>query len=421
MTNGKTYQKLRPRDSWKSGVVNGALPPERRRTVTLSRYAKVVGKVEDSKVAEMIAGQLNGLDIEVPFNVVTPSLREELVKRGVKIGEPEKGNAGDAARPAYEEWLKSQGGQERVSLSGEEESKGLKFFDNAERSVSRIQFDEAKAEDWLAKIRRTGGLNGDDNKILALDDWLENRKGKDITKKELMDLIQQSRERAEEFINQHTEEEKEVIRNREIDNIILDSSKEQLPSWNEAVVEDLSLYHMNMRKEEAPSNSNVGTSKDGLAHSDSAISVHKVKNLIHSTQEFDQKLLGLSKKNLRFSFDQENESYMEAAEKGDEETGWKLLMEAAKSAMPNTKVVDKDGNPLVVYHGTLDKFNVFDRDKTEFGAFHFATTKEGAMDAVLNKIYNEYGLDPDDPDDVNRAKEIAKDARIIPGSWGRSF
>ena len=33
-------------------------------------------------------------------------------------------------------------------------------------------------------------------------------------------------------------------------------------------------------------------------------------------------------------------------------------MEAAKLAMPNTKVVDENGNPLVVYNGDRMKDNV---------------------------------------------------------------
>lgn len=78
---------------WKSGSVNKQLPEDRQRTVTLSRYAKVVGKVDDAEVAKGIAEQLKGLNIKVPFNVVTPSLRDELVKLGVKIGPLEKSNA----------------------------------------------------------------------------------------------------------------------------------------------------------------------------------------------------------------------------------------------------------------------------------------------------------------------------------------
>jgi len=71
---------------WHSGVVNGQLPADRQRQVTLSRYSKVNRIVPDSEVADMIAKQLEGTDIEVPYNVVTPAQRAELEKRGVKIG-----------------------------------------------------------------------------------------------------------------------------------------------------------------------------------------------------------------------------------------------------------------------------------------------------------------------------------------------
>ena len=45
-------------------------------------------------------------------------------------------------------------------------------------------------------------------------------------------------------------------------------------------------------------------------------------------------------------------SYLDAVERGDMETAQKMVMEAAKIAMPNTKVVDENGNPKVVYHQT---------------------------------------------------------------------
>ena len=45
-------------------------------------------------------------------------------------------------------------------------------------------------------------------------------------------------------------------------------------------------------------------------------------------------------------------SYLDAVERGDMETAQRMVMEAAKLAMPNTKVVDEDGNPKVVYHQT---------------------------------------------------------------------
>ncbi len=56
---------------------------------------------------------------------------------------------------------------------------------------------------------------------------------------------------------------------------------------------------------------------------------------------------------------QQDADYMDAVNRGDMETAQRMVMEAAKAAMPNTKVVDENGNPLVVYHGTDEEFTVF--------------------------------------------------------------
>ena len=44
--------------------------------------------------------------------------------------------------------------------------------------------------------------------------------------------------------------------------------------------------------------------------------------------------------------------YLSAVERGDMATAQQMVMEAAKLAMPNTKVVDENGTPKVVYHQT---------------------------------------------------------------------
>lgn len=48
-------------------------------------------------------------------------------------------------------------------------------------------------------------------------------------------------------------------------------------------------------------------------------------------------------------------SYLDAVNRGDMETAQRMVLEAAKLAMPNTKVVDENGNPKVVYHGDRKK------------------------------------------------------------------
>ena len=73
---------------WKAGGVAGKLlkvKPEYTRKLFVSRYMLPVRQVPDSEVAAMYKEYLDGTDIAVPWNVVTPSLRNELEKAGVNI------------------------------------------------------------------------------------------------------------------------------------------------------------------------------------------------------------------------------------------------------------------------------------------------------------------------------------------------
>lgn len=73
---------------WKAGGVAGKLlkvKPEYTRKLFVSRYMLPVRQVPDSEVAAMYKEYLDGTDIAVPWNVVTPSLRNELEKAGVAI------------------------------------------------------------------------------------------------------------------------------------------------------------------------------------------------------------------------------------------------------------------------------------------------------------------------------------------------
>lgn len=97
---------------WKSGPVGRALAKiGQPRRVILSRWSRIIRVVPVEEVAEAYAQRLNAHGIEVPFNTVPPALREALAERGVKIGKPEKGNAGEASLPAFRQWI---GEQERM-------------------------------------------------------------------------------------------------------------------------------------------------------------------------------------------------------------------------------------------------------------------------------------------------------------------
>lgn len=71
---------------WKAGIIQGQLTGKRK--VVLSRWDKPVRIVPDSEVADVIVNEMfNGRNITMPSNVVTPSLRKELEKRGVPFVE----------------------------------------------------------------------------------------------------------------------------------------------------------------------------------------------------------------------------------------------------------------------------------------------------------------------------------------------
>jgi hypothetical protein len=70
---------------WNVGPVSGKLPVGKKRQVMLSRYAKVVRVVPDSEVAGNIAKLLEGTELSIPENVVTPSLKIELENQGVTV------------------------------------------------------------------------------------------------------------------------------------------------------------------------------------------------------------------------------------------------------------------------------------------------------------------------------------------------
>lgn len=77
---------------WKTGIVAGKIGQQKdyQRRLYLSRYAAPVEIVSDSEVAQAYKGYLEGTDVEVPDNVVSPNLLKELRKAGVPIKESGK-------------------------------------------------------------------------------------------------------------------------------------------------------------------------------------------------------------------------------------------------------------------------------------------------------------------------------------------
>ena len=89
--------------AWHTGTVAGQLRKARgiERQVFLSRWIKPVRIVPDSEVAGMYKDLLDGTDIAVPDNVVTPSLLAELKNAGVKTKESGKVKMSEQDNPYH--------------------------------------------------------------------------------------------------------------------------------------------------------------------------------------------------------------------------------------------------------------------------------------------------------------------------------
>lgn len=96
-------------------------------------------------------------------------------------------------------------------------------------------------------------------------------------------------------------------------------------------------------------------------------------------------------------------AFFDAYKNNDTKTAMSLVKQAAKMAMPNTKIVDANGEPLVVYHNTSRNFSEFNPLKSKSGrGMYFATNPVGRVQnfilrshdmAVFLNVVNPYFID----------------------------
>lgn len=121
LTSGYKADKAKDsvgRMEWKAGIIQGQLTGKRE--VILSRWDKPIRIVPDSEVADVIVGMFGDRHITMPSNVVTPSLRAELEKRGIPFVETDnRGRLEDGTHYSKKYGKKSAEGGE-VSYSVDE-------------------------------------------------------------------------------------------------------------------------------------------------------------------------------------------------------------------------------------------------------------------------------------------------------------
>ena len=159
LTSGYRAEKAKDtvgEKEWKSGPVGRALAKiGQARRVILSRWSRIVRVVPVEEVAEAYAQRLNAHGIEVPFNTVPPALRDALAERGVKIGKPEKGNAGSASLPAFQQWINEQERQRMGDGYGAYTDEEVSYLnDPVSKVMGKNRFSKKRQAEFAARERQ---------------------------------------------------------------------------------------------------------------------------------------------------------------------------------------------------------------------------------------------------------------------------
>lgn len=99
---------------------------------------------------------------------------------------------GDYTYPPVEDDLPEQETRFRIANENQEI-----FVSNAQRAVEGIQQNKATAEQWIAMLKKNGGLKAGEDAWLGLEEWLNEKQGA-VTKQEILDYIAQNRIQIEE-------------------------------------------------------------------------------------------------------------------------------------------------------------------------------------------------------------------------------
>jgi ribosomal protein L21E len=415
LTSG--YRAERAKDAvgeveWKSGTVSNALAKTGDpRRVILSRYDRPVREVPVSEVAEEYARRLEGKDIEVPFNTVSPELRDALARRGVKIGAPEGGNAGSAAMKAYEAWKSGEDvpGEEDLRLSKEDtEPNGeeVQIVERAKADGSYMKAPNGKptklSEKQWVQVRTEAFKKwfGDWEKVHRIAK-LEKSKPIVLTGKEHIGKYELVRESAQRYLLDNVRGEYRIDDTGEVVAISKVGAKKvtshsqgdvahmqsiaAIPEMikNAVFMEERPAYKDNAKYtsyryyvvglkiggEDYTARLTIGV-KGGKSYYDHYLTEIEKGNLIKAARGFKP------------TGDLPYPSYAEG----------KDTMLSSIMQVNSSKVLDENGEPMIVYHGTRNDFNSFDANRIgsnlDYGTagmgFYFTTDRENAENIARN-------------------------------------
>ena len=371
--------------NWHTGPVSSDLRKETgtERRVFLSRWIKPVRIVPNEEVARHYAELLKGTDIAVPDTVVTPALKNELIKAGVNVEITGEANADEEDNVSYSVVQLTDGTKiavedENILKNKPEGVSRLKYIsDYLKEHIGEKEFVKATSDViYLGKALPGEYVASDYTKAL-IKGHSNNLEVKNRAAGFLLDAIAaaDSKTGPETVKHQNKNAKYGVYRFTTRIAIPVKNRKGEIKNYNVYKVQllvnytgqrNLELYDMIditkdntagdvLKKESA--NGSLKVIRYPAVVSDNNLTQREKKNkaIMDRWEEM--------KKNSSFSVAQMDQDYEAARNNGDTAEIQRIVNEAAERAMPDSKVRDEDGNLLRVYHGTNERFTKFDISK----------------------------------------------------------
>jgi cell division protein FtsB len=233
--------------TWHAGPVSSRLPEGKKRKVVLSRWAKPVRIVPDKEVARKIADMLEGENIPIPSNTVTPSLRKELEALGVPVRDTDKkyrfiGEKGAAAIDQAKErdnLMQGLRAAKQMEQAGKD-AKAIKLATGWERGADGLwRYEQPDFKLKTDNLREY--MNPYIEKKAALEKEMETYRAKRIAKFEEMERMRKEHPENESTIDKLQKEFKEFYQKEEAARLDLDDYgyTYRVRDWEGAMLSDI--------------------------------------------------------------------------------------------------------------------------------------------------------------------------------------
>ena len=345
--------------SWHTGPVASLIRNQKgtERQVFLSRWIKPVRIVENAEVAQHYAELLKGTDIAIPDNVITPALREELEKAGVPIKETGKVRLSKASNYDYQKSFEQQIDDVINGVHPEREPVLIGMIPKVMKGINLPQLPLAVAKghinEMLGITSRSAKIDQDHvfgeafvknlPNIIADPVAIIESNTPDQGKREnsIVMILAEKNPNTGNYVVSAVEIQKEYkLNGDDYDGYMIDSVHGRknainmlINAMNKEDTDNHGVFYFNNKKASV-----ICKDANIMAAKANRIRSFAKRGFIHNINDQGSTVKTIPKK-------QTDTIQFENWFKG-------------------SKIVDENNEPLVVYHGTSEKFTIFEMDKT---------------------------------------------------------